>query len=273
MGVRFVLTTGDNIYTGGGADSDWFFTHYQPYRYILNRVPFYPSCGNHDTDESEGSDDYKQLLDNFYIRQRFFSGTQDEGDAIKDNGLFYSFHFGKDIEFISIDSARQTKDDPRAFQKAANKSFIKKAIPDVQGIATNWRIPFFHHPPYVDGPTYKNFEDVIEELVQPIFEKGAVRLVFNGHEHNCQISENNGIYYVVTGSAGDLRGGNLFGNTDAHNVAWAPAHHFTLVQYREGRMEITPYGELEDGKLRPLNNMKDSSGKPYVLPLKISLNG
>jgi len=70
-GVRFVLTTGDHIYgqglfhsdDTGNEDSDWFFTHYQPYRYILNQVPFYPTCGNHDADETEKSDDYTQLLD------------------------------------------------------------------------------------------------------------------------------------------------------------------------------------------------------------------
>src|SRR5215213_6983031 len=111
-GVRFVLTTGDNIYNGGGSDSDWFFTYYQPYRYILNRVPFYPSCGNHDAGETEGvgadefSDDYDELLDNFYIRQRFLSGDRDEGEALKDKGLFYSFDFGRDFRFVAIDSAK-----------------------------------------------------------------------------------------------------------------------------------------------------------------------
>lgn len=269
--VRFVLTTGDNIYAGGDADSDWFFTHYQPYRYILNRVPFYPCCGNHDTDETEASDDYVQLLDNFYIRQRFFSGNRDEGDAVKDNGLFYNFRFGRDVSFIAIDSARQTPDGPRAFQKDTNKNFIKSVIPEIQEPATAWRIPFFHHPPYVDGPSYTNFEEVIAELVQPIFEKAGVRLVFNGHEHNLQISKKNNIYYVVTGSAGDLRPDNLFGAAEAHNIAWAPSHHFMLVEYVGGKMHITPYGELSNGKLQALTNVKDSQGNPTQLPLVISL--
>jgi hypothetical protein len=134
MGMRFVLTTGDNVYAGGGADSDWFFTHYQPYRYILNRVPFYPSCGNHDTDETEGSDDYTQLLDNFYIRQRFFSGNRDEGDAVKDKGLFYNFRFGRDVEFISIDSARHwamknvVVEDIEALQLPTTEEFLRAEL-------------------------------------------------------------------------------------------------------------------------------------------------
>ena len=60
-GVRFLLTTGDNIYARvrvfgvavggtGDEDDDWFFTYFQPYRYVINRIPVYPSIGNHDAD-------------------------------------------------------------------------------------------------------------------------------------------------------------------------------------------------------------------------------
>lgn len=270
-GVRFVLTTGDNVYSGGGADSDWFFTHYQPYRYILNQVPFYPSCGNHDTDETEGSDDYTQLLDNFYIRQRFLSGDHDEGEALKDNGLFYDLRFGRDVQFIAIDSAKQTPDSPRAFEKPSNTAFIRSVIPEIHGAPTTWRIPFFHHPPYVDGPSYTNFTEVIKGLVQPIFEKGGVRLVFNGHEHNLQIAKQNNIHYVLTGSAGDLRPDKLFGAAESHNIAWAPEHHFMLVEYKGGKMSVTPYGELKHGKLEPLTIVKDRQGNPFPLPLVVPL--
>ena len=79
--VRLVITTGDNIYAGrkllgipigatGDEDDDWFFTYFQPYRYILNRVPVYPSIGNHDAAESEDCDDRAQVEDNFYICER-----------------------------------------------------------------------------------------------------------------------------------------------------------------------------------------------------------
>src|SRR5687768_2693131 len=42
--VRLILSTGDNIYHGGGQgsgdeDDDWFFTFFQPYRFVINRVP------------------------------------------------------------------------------------------------------------------------------------------------------------------------------------------------------------------------------------------
>ncbi|MDP8987281.1 MAG: hypothetical protein M3N11_02920 [Actinomycetota bacterium] len=51
--MRLILTTGDNIYlrsdntpeATGDEDDDWFFTFYQPYRYILDHVPVYRSVG------------------------------------------------------------------------------------------------------------------------------------------------------------------------------------------------------------------------------------
>src|SRR5215510_949204 len=278
-GVRFVLTTGDHIYgqglfhssDTGDEDSDWFFTHYQPYRYILNRVPFYPTCGNHDTGETEKSDDYTQLLDNFYVRERFFSGNRDEGDAAKENGLFYRFRFGRDVEYIAIDSARPKNGD-RAFMLPINSSILNQFLPAIAGTPDIWRIPFFHHPPYVDGPTKKNDKDAETRLVKQIFEKAGVRLVFNGHEHNFQVSMHNKIHYVLSGAAGDLRPEPLRGDPMAHNIAWAPKHHFLLVEYKGGGMRVTPYGELQQGVLRPLAEVQKPDGRPFPLPLEISLN-
>ena len=95
-GVRLIITTGDNIYAGktflglpvgatGDEDDDWFFTFYQPYRYIINRIPVYPSVGNHDSSESEASDDREQLIDNFYLAERF-SGEEAAGRASTQSG-------------------------------------------------------------------------------------------------------------------------------------------------------------------------------------------
>lgn len=275
--VRFVLTTGDNIYGGGGKDSDWFFSYYQPYRYVINCVPFYPSCGNHDTGEDEGggadeyTDDYDELLDNFYIRQRFLSGNADEGDALKEKGLFYEFNFGRDFRFVSIDTAEQEKGEPRPFERAENLDFIRQKLPDAQGAAPSvWRVPFFHHPPFCYGPLHGHTEKVINLLV-PLFEKGGVRLVLSGHEHNLQISERKGVNYVLTGGAGEVRTGGLTNEAKADNVAWSAAPHFLLCEYVEGKLHVTPYGELQHGKLEPLQNVKNAQGQPFKLPLVISL--
>lgn len=277
-GVRFILTTGDNVYAGGGSDSDWFFSYYQPYRYILNRVPVYPSCGNHDTGESEGdasdefSDDYEELLDNFYIRERFLAGSHDEGEAVKENGLFYHFNFGRDFDFISIDSSKQRKKQPRSFERPDNLDLIKGLIPDAQGAApTVWRVPFFHHPPFCYGPTHGHTEEVIETLV-PLFERGGVRLVLSGHEHNLQSLTREGVRYVLTGGAGEVRTGKLSDGAQADNVAWSATPHFLLCEYTGGSLHVTPYGELKDGAPAPLKNVKDPQGKTVKPPFVVKLS-
>jgi tartrate-resistant acid phosphatase type 5 len=81
--VWLILTTGDNIYLDkegdddtGDEDDDWFFSFYQPYRYILNRIPFYPTVGNHDSSDTEKSDDRAQLEDNYFLRSALWRGAK-----------------------------------------------------------------------------------------------------------------------------------------------------------------------------------------------------
>ena len=115
--VRLILTTGDNIYAGkrllgvpigatGDEDDDWFFTYFQPYRYVVNRIPVYPSIGNHDTAETEECDDRAQVEDNFYLRERIV-GEEAAGRASFAPGLFYTVRYGADIEFVCIDTSKE----------------------------------------------------------------------------------------------------------------------------------------------------------------------
>lgn len=207
--VRLVLTTGDNVYNHsadgaggtGNEDDDWFFTFYQPYRYIINRVPFYPSCGNHDDAETEASDDRAQLYDNFYVRERF-SGAQ--GLASIDRGLFYRVKYGNNVEFICVDTSRRAKHAAPYFEDHANLTFLDAAFPN-SAVGAPWRIPFGHHPPYCAGPLHRSDQEVRTKLVKPFCARSGVRAFFSGHEHNFQHTEDAGIDFFVTGGGGDVR--------------------------------------------------------------------
>jgi hypothetical protein len=77
--VRFVITTGDNIYASmrmgplalwsGDEDRHWESKFFRPYERLLAEIPFYPSPGNHDGNESENRADLAVYLDNFSSRK------------------------------------------------------------------------------------------------------------------------------------------------------------------------------------------------------------
>jgi tartrate-resistant acid phosphatase type 5 len=155
--VRLILTTGDNIYAktligipigaSGDEDDDWFFTYFQPYRYIINRVPVFPAIGNHDEDDDEESLDREQVYDNLYLRTQFRQLRATE-DTILDHGLFYRFRFGAEIEFVCLDTSKSSSG-KRYFDLSENEPFITRAFAPA---APRWRIPYSHHPAYSAGP-------------------------------------------------------------------------------------------------------------------------
>lgn len=281
--VRLILTTGDNIYASkkflgipvggeGDEDDDWYFTYYQPYRYLINRVPVYPSIGNHDADESEDRDDRSQLVDNLYLNERI-AGEEAAGRASVGPGLFYRFRYGSEIEFICIDTSKEPDvfKGGRLFKHPKHAEFLRLALPDQSGGGAGspaWRIPFSHHPPFSAGPRHHN-TDGMEQLVLQ-FEKAGVRTVFSGHEHNFQHNQVNGIDYLVTGAGGKLRDDTPDEFEEAHTVSWGAANHFLLVTIDGNQMTVRPIagdGGNDLSEIRRLDRDKQEVTTPIVITL------
>jgi hypothetical protein len=272
--VRLILTGGDNIYAGGrllglplatntgDQDDDWFFTFFQPYRYMINRVPVYPCIGNHDTAETEERDDRDQLLDNFYLRERI-AGEETSGSASVDPGLFYRVRYGRDVEFICLDTSKEGFfRGKRLFEYPKHREWIEQTFAGDGGV--RWRLPFCHHPPFCAGPQHGN-TDRMEPLVT-LFERGGVRAVFSGHEHNFQHSQLGGIDYFVSGAGSKVRKGRPGGFAEAHTVAWADEAHFLLCTIDGDTMTVRPIGELVDGKLQDIPCFTPD-GEPVTGPI------
>jgi hypothetical protein len=82
------------------------------------------------------------------------------------------------------------------------------------------------------------------------FEQAGVRVVLSGHEHQFQHSVTEGIDYLVTGGAGQLRTDTPDEFAEAHTVSWSANYHFLLVTVDGKRMTIRAIGELGgDGAL------------------------
>ena len=276
--VRFIITTGDNIYAGarllgiaiggtGDEDDDWFFTYFQPYRYIINRLPVYPSIGNHDAEETEERDDRAQVEDNFYIRERIL-GEEAAGRASFCPGLFYRFRYGSEIEFVCLDTSKEDFfRGRRLFEYPKHRDFVELSFPEDR-TATLWRIPFAHHPPYCAGPQHHNTKSM-QPLIQ-LFERSGVKAVFSGHEHNFQHSRTGGIDYFVTGAAGKLRRTPPDNFGPAHTVTWATECHFLLGRIEGARMLVRAIGDIETPDQEPIDITRfDPAGSPHVGPIEI----
>ena len=93
---------------------------------MLNRVPFFPTVGNHDAADSEGSDDRDQLTDNLFLDHRFRPEVE-TGSASLGPGLFYRFQVGADLEFICIDTSIATDMDvEHYFDDPAHSRWIRR---------------------------------------------------------------------------------------------------------------------------------------------------
>lgn len=249
--VRLVLTTGDTVYDGGDADVDWFGAYFQAYRYSIARVPVYPTVGNHDSEETEHSDDRRLLDGNLHIAERF---AEPRGDrrATTDHGLYYRFGFGSDVEFVCIDTSEGLDEPyPRFYQHPDTQEFLRESLATGPS-RPRWRIAFSHHPPYCAGPNHGNTEAMLEWVV-PLLRDGGADVVFGGHEHNFQHADVDGVGYFVTGAGGKLDERTPEHFTEAHTRAWAAQGHLLHVRAGAQRMTVTPLCGLDpDGAPHPM---------------------
>jgi 3',5'-cyclic AMP phosphodiesterase CpdA len=191
-------------------------------------------------------------------------------------GLFYRFRYGADIEFLCVDTSKQSLlSGDRLFKKEKPLQFLAQALPAVDGTPSTepiWRIPFMHHPPYTAGPTHHNSRSIIDVLV-PLFKRAGVRVVFSGHEHNFQHVHCDGIHYIITGASGKVTLKPPARFVEAHTVAWAAAGHFLLVEVNHEQMSIRPIATL--AAAQPLSDvvLRDTAQQPVATPLVISRAG
>lgn len=275
--VRFVLSLGDSVYRGeegrvdqegGGEDDDWYSSHFQPYRLALARVPLFPAIGNHDSADSEGSDDRAQMEDNLHLRVRFHHGLE---TASVEPGLFYRFRYGRDLELVCLDTSVDTEDDEvhRWFQLERHRDWLRTTFSDT---TARWVIPFSHHPVHTAGPDHTT-DTELRAAVLPLWTAAGVRIAFAGHEHNFQVNEREGFIHVVSGAGGQLDERVPEGFAEAGTTAWGAQAHLLLVEVDGAELRVTPVsGLLDDGRLHRMTALSPRN-ELVEPPLVVRLDG
>jgi hypothetical protein len=250
--VRFVVTLGDTIYHGPGGptdrsganDDDWWLTYFQPYRYLIDHLAFYPTAGNHDGSDEEAADDRVQLEDNLYLTERF-APRAEAGRASLEPGLFYTLQVGALLELVCVDTTWGAERGRHWFDEPHHRAWLDGTFATA-GDEVLWRVPFCHHPAWSAGPNHVNMDDQIERLV-PLYRRGGARLVMHGHEHNFQHGRVDDLDYIVSGAGGKLDRRPPPQTDEAGTLSWAAAAHCLLVQATPEALTVVAYGATPHG--------------------------
>jgi hypothetical protein len=262
--VRFVITTGDNIYgrlgftlryrDTGDEDEEWDSKYFKPYEPLIARIPVYPSLGNHDGNETEGRGDLAAYLDNFS-----FPSPQP--------ARYYRFSYGGLADFFALDTTTNTEEGPPRPIFLKNGDQHKWLEKNLSESRTRWKIPYMHHPPFNAGPRHPAVAQELGHFLD-LFKEHKVRVAFSGHEHNFQYSKTNGatggIRYVISGAGGELRDNDVKSSMDRAQIeGWAARAHFLSVEIEGNEMRITPIAA-------EAIEVVDRTGRKLETPLKVT---
>ncbi len=264
--VRFIISVGDNIYAdvrskfygfrhSGDSDEDWATKFFQPYEPLLARIPFFPSLGNHDGNETEHHADLGAQLDNFP-----FPGGKP--------ARYYSFTYGDLAKFVALDSTRNTESGPARPAYLEDSAEFHWMQSEFSKPHPAWIIPYFHHPLFTAGPEHAPSLNALRHWLK-LFSESGVKVVFNGHEHNFQVSEadqrTGGITFITSGAGGELRTGRVRLNMKAADIrAAADENHFLEVEIDGKTMKVQPIS------FEPMH-VSDATGRDISLPITITV--
>jgi tartrate-resistant acid phosphatase type 5 len=180
----FILTTGDNNYPNGSADTidenigQYFHSYIYPYqgKYGLGAESnrFFPTLGNHDwtTDSAQAYFDYFSL---------------------PGNERYYDFTWGP-LHFFALNSDSREPDG--VGRSSAQAAWLKDAL---AGSSSPWKIVYGHYPPFSSG-----YYGDTDWMNWPFAEWGA-DVVLSGHDHTYERLEVEGVLYFVVGIGGGGR--------------------------------------------------------------------
>lgn len=163
--ARFIVHAGDLI-NKSNTDDEWE-QWFDGAGFIHQMIPAVPTPGNHEyrRDSSE-----KQILDPHW-KVQFNLPTN--GPASLHESVYYTDY--QDLRIISLNS-QLILQDPAAAK--AQEEWLENVL---ASSTKGWNIVVMHHPVYSTAKKRDNV--ILRERFRPIFEKYAVDLVLQGHDH------------------------------------------------------------------------------------------
>jgi hypothetical protein len=95
---------------------------------------------------------------------------------------------------------------------------------------SKWKIAYFHHPIYSSGGRHGSEVD-LRAIVEPMFIKHKLTVVFAGHEHFYErLHPQHGIHYFTAGGSAKLRSGDIMANSKLTAKGFDSEQSFMVVE-------------------------------------------
>mmetsp|Transcript_84984 Transcript_84984/g.150262 ORF Transcript_84984/g.150262 Transcript_84984/m.150262 type:complete len:522 (-) Transcript_84984:179-1744(-) len=193
-----IAAIGDNIYGDGAEEnfsilSEWWRDVYLPHP-ALNR-PWYVVTGNHDWhSDATYERDFTQhpentggwwRMPNFWYKRSFESSSS---------------NLSLDAFFIDTQIWKGSSLVERVLGANAYQEQITWLSSELASSKADWKIVLGHHPIYSAG-SHGTTEDLLAEL-DPLLRQHFAHIYFNGHDHNKQLIQYQGMNYITSGAGG-----------------------------------------------------------------------
>ncbi|HSL21353.1 MAG TPA: metallophosphoesterase [Vicinamibacterales bacterium] len=201
---ELVIMLGDNMY-GSERPQDFLNKFERPYKPLLDAdVKFYAALGNHDDRE-----------------QRNYKLFNMNGE------LYYTFKAPKqNVRFFALESS---------YMDRKQLDWLER---ELQGSNDDWKIVFMHHPIYSSGERHGS-SVALREVLEPLFLKYNVSVVFAGHEHFYErLKPQKGIAYFTEGGSAKLREGNIRTNSPLTARGFDEDNSFMIVEINGDEMHF-----------------------------------
>jgi Calcineurin-like phosphoesterase len=219
---EFAIMLGDNLY-GSERPQDFVAKFERPYKPLLDaNISFYAALGNHD-------DPNQRYYKNFGM-----------------GGKRYYTYQKKDVRFYALDSNYMDQDQQKWLEEELKNSNSK------------WKIAYFHHPIYSSGGRHGSEVD-LRSIVEPLFIKYNLNVVFAGHEHFYErLKPQKGINYFTAGGSAKLRAGDIVGSSTLTAKGFDTEQSFMVVEIDGDVMRfqtISRRGKrVDSGEIRRIPN-------------------
>lgn len=179
------MLLGDNAYSAG-LDAEFQTNFFNVYQQTLtkNHV-LWPTTGNHDYANSPARQKDHAIA---YFDMFSLPKNAEAGGVASGSEAYYSYNYAN-IHFVALDSYGWETGDSRLYDTTGPQViWLKK---DLAANKQQWRVVYFHHPPYTMGSHNSDTETElvkIRENIVRILERYKVDLVLNGHSHSYERS-------------------------------------------------------------------------------------